>query len=723
MKRVLLTLLILLIAMQLVVAALLGTEPGSRWLIYRLAPLLPGDLQIGQINGSILDGVSVANLVYQNNELSVQLESAELAIDTSQLWQGWLHAKRLNLNGLKINLSEAVAKNQSGFPLPEKLAMPFGIAITSGKLNNLQVVRNRQLLIHLDLLKLENASARTRLEVGSLSVHQEQHMASLDHVSIELAMPYPTQGKLRWQSNMPTLTSWLGSDQLTGNATITGSLVRLSVSHHLNAPQRIDSQLEAEPFSAEHNFTSRHQWESLMISLPDQQKIELSAGELQLNSNHGVVSLESSSHLRLESIPEGQLTVSADGDWQQAKHISVNVETGGGTLELVGAARWLPDISFNLIADGGGIDPALIDPRLSGNIKVSGNLSGQRKNNQWQVIADSIHLAGLLYDRPVDATLHAAIDNNVLSLNGEAKYDSNHISIAGRINETLDLRSRLQILSSQSLHPELRGTANINLHLYGTRSQPLLDIDAVSQRAGFAQYSIENVRGHGVQLGANSENMQLSLSSDEVLYYNSSVLSGFNLQLDGSHNDHRWSWSVHQESAQLSGSAHGAMDGFSSGWNGVIDQLTLTLTDFPDWQLTDPAALSVSAHQQNLEKICLSDNRGQACTQASASAEQLSASLAIQSLPLAPFSALLGPDIYLSGEFNHRNDIRRDRDGRWHGSLHSALTEAIVTFDEGSVDYAIPLEHAELTATLEQEQVAAGFNLVMAEHGHLQASL
>ena len=100
MKRFLLALIALLIAIQLVIALLLGTESGSRWLIYRSLPLLPGDLQISEITGNILDGVSVKELVYQQDDLAVHIASAQLAIETSRLWTSWLYARHINIDGL-----------------------------------------------------------------------------------------------------------------------------------------------------------------------------------------------------------------------------------------------------------------------------------------------------------------------------------------------------------------------------------------------------------------------------------------------------------------------------------------------------------------------------------------------------------------------------------------------------------------------------------------------
>jgi translocation and assembly module TamB len=721
-KRFLLAVLILLIALQLVVAALLGTEPGSRWLIYRLLPLVPGSLQISQINGTVLKGITINDLVYQNNDLSVRLESAELAIDTSQLWQGWLHAKHFHVDGLQINLPAPAADPSGEFVLPGSLSLPFGVVIASGRLGNLQISRGQQSLLHLDLIELDNASMRSQLDIGKLAVQQQPHQASFDKVNIKLAMPYQIKATMHWQSELPALTSWFGSEQLGGNARLSGSLINLIVRHQLSAPQPLDSQIQIAPFSRPLNFTSQHQWQRLILSLPNARTIELSSGNLKLDADQDVVSLAAEGHIALDDIIDGQLRIDALGNWQQAKTLSISIAGNNNELDIRGAARWLPEISFNLITDGRGIDPAMLDPRLTGSINVSGNMAGQRRDNKWQILADSVHLSGLLRDQPVEATLHAALTHSVLSLNGEAHYGGNQIGVDGRIGENIDLRGQLQLPHPQSLHPQLRGSADINWHIYGSRSEPLVDIDAHSQQFGFTQYTVKNISLKGRQLGPASEKMELSASSDDVLYYSTSLLNGTSLQLDGGHSDHRLSWSLHQDAARLSGSARGAVSNNADSWNGVLDQLTLTLTDFPDWLLIKPAALSLSAQQKSLEKLCLSNGDGHACASANTDSEQLSANLTINALPMAPFSALLGPDILLTGELQHSSDLRRDKDGNWHGTLHSSLTEAGITFNDGPQDYSLGLEQVELSAMLAKQKIEAMVSVIMTGHGHLRAS-
>ncbi|MDF1630368.1 MAG: translocation/assembly module TamB domain-containing protein [Alcanivoracaceae bacterium] len=724
MRRLLLTVLVLLIAIQLVMAALLGTEPGSRWLIYRLLPLVPGNLQIDQINGTVLDGFFVSNLEFQNNDLSVQLAQAEIAIDTGELWQGWLSARHLRIDGMLINLPELEPGSDNKFVLPDTLALPFGIAITSARLSDLQLDRNHQQLLKIGAVELDEAFIRGQLNIDRLSVNQQQHQAILSDVHIDLAMPYPVDARLRWQSELARVSSWLGSEKLAGNARIGGSLIDLSVSHHLSAPQIIDSQIEVAPFSAKHDFSSQHKWKSLSISLPQKQVVELSSGELQLDSDDSVVRLTSETHINLPDVIDGQLEASASGDWQRATSLNVKLTGDDGALEISGTTRWLPGINFNLTTEGREISPAILDQRLPGRINVSGKLSGQRDDtDKWQIVADSFRITGLLNDRPIEATLRAAMSDSALSLNGEAAYDKNRVSIDGHINQTLDIHSHVQLLNPQSFHPDLRGVADVYLHLSGSRSEPLLDIDASSSRMGFSQYTIEDVEIHGRQLGLLSDQMQLSATSNDILYYNRSLLNSTEIQFQGSHDKHVLSWSLHQQAAQLFGTVRGGMKNIAAGWNGTLDQLTLLLSDFPDWQLNSPTALSLSAKQQLLEKTCLSNGDGQACIEGSSTAEQLGVNLAISALPLAPFSALLGPGISVSGELEHRSDINRDSNGGWHGSLHSTLNGTTISFDDGPVDYPLLLEGAEVSATLKQEKIDAEASVVMSEHGYLQASL
>jgi translocation and assembly module TamB len=745
MKRILLGIIIFLLVVQLLIAALLGTQLGSRWLLQRVLPLVPGQLQVEQINGTLLEGIAVKNLSYQLNELNIALASGSIAIDPNRLWQGWLQADYLYLNDLHISLPPSRNTEKEPFALPDNLYPPFGFAISTAQLQGFQLKRQDNVLLQLDQVSLDDGAMRFNLRIANLSAQLQQQQASFSELQMKLSAPYQVAAQLQWHGELAELEGWLGDSTASGQAKLTGSLEKLAIDHQLNTPQELSSQVLVELFSRKINFSSDHQWQQLLITLPDQRIVELQTGKLKLNSAEGDVSLTAQTGVTLENIVRSNINITAEGDWQHARIISIRSDSKENQLKINGEARWLPSIAFNVIVEGERINPALINPNLPGSLKLSGNVQGRQevsdhqKNKQpqrdWHINANAVRVSGLLRELPIEANLTAALAGNLFSLHGDLDYDQNNLVIDGRINHNIDIRSQLKMANPENIIPSLQGSADINLHLYGSRSEPLLDIEASSDRLNLASYVLKDIRISGRQLGPQSESMELSASSSKLLQFNQPLLEASALQFSGSYDDHRLNWSLSQRDATLSGSLKGDLDGALSGnigndlrslplsWQGIVDQLTLSLTDYSDWNLSEPAALSLSAQQQSLDKVCLTNGVGAACVSANVNRQGLSASAGISALPLAPFASLLGPDVRMSGEIQHHTNVLRDSSGNWRGTSHTAFTDAIIFLDDGAEDYPLAFDVAELSAVVEQQQLQAQANILMTEHGHLRAQL
>ncbi|QJX02021.1 hypothetical protein HML84_07120 [Alcanivorax sp. IO_7] len=82
MKRALLIVLLILLALLGTVLALLGTRAGNLWLLERARPYLPGELSVENWRGSLLTGVTLARLHYRQGEndqaLDVELTDLDL---------------------------------------------------------------------------------------------------------------------------------------------------------------------------------------------------------------------------------------------------------------------------------------------------------------------------------------------------------------------------------------------------------------------------------------------------------------------------------------------------------------------------------------------------------------------------------------------------------------------------------------------------------------------
>ncbi|PKM21883.1 MAG: hypothetical protein CVV10_07095, partial [Gammaproteobacteria bacterium HGW-Gammaproteobacteria-14] len=292
MKRALVGIIMLLILLQVFVAAVLGTERGSRWIIHQLLPLIPGETSIETINGTLLNGIVVTGLRYQeknNSEdsgtphktLLVELDRGFVALEYQALLRGWIQLNDLHLSGLMVTLPATAQDTEitEPFSLPQSLRPPIGIAIVDGELNQFQLLQAGSSILDLDHVELQKARMRWQLNVGRLWLQKDSESIHLEG-KMELASPYHIDTLIDWQATLPeSLESWLGNNDGRGSAAVTGSLKNLNIAHQLNQPQRISSDVTLSAFERPILFTMQHRWDQVIAETPRHGKITLRKGQ------------------------------------------------------------------------------------------------------------------------------------------------------------------------------------------------------------------------------------------------------------------------------------------------------------------------------------------------------------------------------------------------------------------------------------------------------------
>ena len=720
MKRILLAFIVLLLLLQIAAAVLLGTERGSRWLIRQMLPWIPGETRIGHISGNILNGVIISDLHYQSSLLTAHLQRGDIQLNTTALWRGLIELDALYLHQLNI-VQAAPATDTPAFTLPESLRLPVAIAVRDGRLTELQITRTNRPTLHLQQLHLQDAEMGWRLSIANLVLQHGAHQLRLQDSKMALAYPYSLQSRLVWRSDTTLPVTWFGQEPLQGEADLGGSLATLTVQHRLLSPQRIDSRIELQPFSAQHDFSSAHLAERLTLTLPDQRTATLTQTRLQLDSVQGKIVMDGAGDVQLSGLPQLNIRLNTTGNWQQADSIRLSARSDSTHINVLGSARWQPPMHFNVLIDGSRLDPRLLDSRLHGQLQLAGNLSGARDQG-WRISADGLSVRGQLNDYPLLARIQASRDAGRLAVNAQLDYGDNQIRIDGRSNHRYDLRGQLALNQPEAFHPDFSGAVSADLHLRGERENPLLDLQLHSSLLQFRDFSLRDIDLVMERFGPVSTDIRVSARSGALLKGNLRLLDNADLQLLGSADQHQFNWTLTRPAIQLQGALSGALDR-QRIWFADINRLTLSLADLPPWQLQQPASARVSGTAQSLANLCLSDGNGNACVDIENTHDLLSSKLAIRALPLQPFSALLGAGIRLDGSMHHQLQAQRPANGVWRASLSSFLKDASLTFADDPVDYQLHVEQAELSATLDQQRLEAGTSLVLKDHGHLQASL
>ena len=209
----------------------LGTESGAKWLMRQAQSWLPG-LNVGRVQGVMLDRLVLHGLDYRNPTDRFHLNRLELRIDATALWHGALHIRSLELQNPQYASTD---DSPSTWP---SLKLPFALSVD-------------ELRVRDGVMKLVGDAQPTRLD--RLDAAFELTRDGLDLRQFSWAMPELSgdiSGRMALtgprELTFDTQWSWHPQDrpEFRGEGRIDGHLDRVLVRQTLKTP--FDAELSAE---------------------------------------------------------------------------------------------------------------------------------------------------------------------------------------------------------------------------------------------------------------------------------------------------------------------------------------------------------------------------------------------------------------------------------------------------------------------------------------------
>jgi translocation and assembly module TamB len=161
--------LLLLLAVGLVGYAV-STESGSRTLLSRIGPMIPGELTIGGQTGPITGPLDLRNVHYKNATMDVRIGHLHLAWKPGRLRQRMLDVDQLHAEGIRVALKKSGDTTSNGKLVD--IHLPVNIIVRDMLIRDLEIAREGSPPFRLDRIALDARSERARdlLHVRNLAV-------------------------------------------------------------------------------------------------------------------------------------------------------------------------------------------------------------------------------------------------------------------------------------------------------------------------------------------------------------------------------------------------------------------------------------------------------------------------------------------------------------------------------------------------------------------------
>ncbi len=193
------------------VAIVMNTESGTRWAMARIAAATPGELDLGEFEGTLWRGLRFVNPRYAINDNVI--EATDLRVEVGWLSSaiGNLQLERLNASTLRITAPSSAEESPPGLDVPPA---PLTIRLVSASIDRLQIDRDGRLTEIADIRLRGVRYADVTVTAATLALVYDELAVQGNAARLRLSGDAPLRGGVAWQL---TDRGWSGQGSLDGS--------------------------------------------------------------------------------------------------------------------------------------------------------------------------------------------------------------------------------------------------------------------------------------------------------------------------------------------------------------------------------------------------------------------------------------------------------------------------------------------------------------------------
>lgn len=246
---------------------------------------------------------------------------------------------------------------------------------------------------------------------------------------------------------------------------------------------------------------------SLTVRSPgfSQDALTLSNVDVELSGSAVDYALKGRTHLKVDEITEGDLTVEGKGTELAASLTALTLATDRGTAVFSGDVDWRDAIRWQTDLKIEGLDTGtLIFPkapiRLSGDMQTKGIVKG----TEWAASLTGVDLQGTIQKAPLGlkGSFGMTSDGSFLSPGLDLQLGINTVHLHGEVKvadgtQRFNVESTINAPDFSRAIPGATGRAEGHFHLKGRPTFPILDVDIRASNLSFADYALKSLRLKG----------------------------------------------------------------------------------------------------------------------------------------------------------------------------------------------------------------------------------
>lgn len=370
-------------------------------------------------------------------------------------------------------------------------------------------------------------------------------------------------------------------------------------------------------------------------------------------------------HVYADTIPPSDIHLNVEGTPKTLAIANLNLDTLGGTAEINASGNLAPvDIAATILTKN--IQPQRFYPQINGNINSELSINAKQDNEHMNVVATIHALTGQLQRQPLSGTgvvtfNQAAQQLNIadMALNVAGNRLNANGTLALSQTGTSDITAKIDAKQLNRLLPELKGSIIADVQAKGNLSKPEITGTISGQNLAYQQHRMQQL----------ATTIDVSLARDTVaLNTNITGINSAGNAIDNAKVIVSGKLSQHQIQATLSTpkagnlpqlqlQANGGLDVNSLTWKGRLNRLVAGHSLLGTWGLAQPTAMTLSADNVGVEKLCLQQQASRICADGQLRQQHGKFTVGIEQLSTKQFAQLLPPSVKIDTLLNGTADI------------------------------------------------------------------
>jgi len=221
----------LLLGLVVLLAVVVGTAQGLRWMIAGADRVMPGELTVSRATGSLLGSLDLEGVLYRDDAVQVQVESLGLDWQPRALLGARVHVRKLRASGIDVQMLKA-PEPAAAEPLSLN-ALPVAVELEDLSLSGISVLEyGASAPVVVDKLHLGATGKDNKLQIQAFSVDAPLYALQV-HGLLYLDAEQEGDITTDWWVQLPEMP------RLAGTGTVQGNVQQLHVSQTITGPATV----------------------------------------------------------------------------------------------------------------------------------------------------------------------------------------------------------------------------------------------------------------------------------------------------------------------------------------------------------------------------------------------------------------------------------------------------------------------------------------------------